>query len=48
MFRKMRRWKQQLTDAKAKEILKITKRGVLSVLGDDGYRDSSRQGCEVC
>ena len=37
MFRKMRRWKQQLSDANTKQILKITKRGVLSVLGDDGY-----------
>ena len=35
MFRQMRRWKQQLTDAQTKEILKLTKRGVLSVLGDD-------------
>ncbi len=37
MFRKMRRFKQQLTDAECVEILKSTKRGVLSVLGDDGY-----------
>ena len=37
MFRKMRRWKQQLSDANTKQILKITKRCVLSVLGDDGY-----------
>lgn len=37
MFRQMRRWKQQLTVAQTKEILRITKRGVLSVLGDDNY-----------
>ena len=37
MFRKMRRFNQQIPDAECKEILKKTKRGVLSVLGDDGY-----------
>ncbi|MBE5959138.1 MAG: pyridoxamine 5'-phosphate oxidase family protein [Lachnospiraceae bacterium] len=37
MFRQMRRWKQQLTDAQTKEILKNTRRGVLSVIGDDDY-----------
>lgn len=37
MFRKMRRFKQQITDAECIEILKNEKRGVLSVLGDDGY-----------
>ncbi len=37
MFRKMRRFKQQLTDAECIEVLKSTKRGVLSVIGDDGY-----------
>lgn len=37
MFRQMRRWKQQLTDAQTKEILKKTRRGVLSVIGDDDY-----------
>ena len=37
MFRKMRRFKQQLTDAECIEVLKSTKRGILSVLGDDGY-----------
>ncbi len=37
MFRKMRRFNQQITDAECKEILKTTKRGVLSILGDDGY-----------
>lgn len=37
MFRKMRREKQQLTHAECIEILKNEPRGVLSVLGDDGY-----------
>ena len=37
MFRKMRRFKQQITDAECIEILKKTKRGVLSLLGEDGY-----------
>ena len=37
MFRKMRRFKQQITDAECIEILKNTKRGVLSLLGEDGY-----------
>lgn len=37
MFRKMRRFKQQLTDEACIQILKHEKRGVLSVLGDDGY-----------
>ena len=37
MFRPMRRFKQQITDAECKEILKNEKRGVLSLLGDDGY-----------
>ena len=37
MFRPMRRFKQQITDAQCKEILKNEKRGVLSLLGDDGY-----------
>ena len=37
MFREMRRKKQQLTDAQCIEILKNEPRGVLSVLGDDGY-----------
>ena len=37
MFRQMRRFKQQITDAECKEILKNEKRGVLSLLGDDGY-----------
>ncbi|MBR4343336.1 MAG: pyridoxamine 5'-phosphate oxidase family protein [Lachnospiraceae bacterium] len=37
MFRKMRRFKQQISDAECIEILKNTKRGVLSLMGDDGY-----------
>ena len=37
MFRPMRRIKQQLSDAEAQEILAKAKRGVLSVVGDDGW-----------
>ena len=37
MFRPMRRFKQQISEAECKEILKNEKRGVLSLLGDDGY-----------
>ena len=37
MFRKMRRFKQQASEAECIEILKSTKRGVLSLIGDDGY-----------
>ena len=37
MFRKMRRFKQQLENDECIEILKNTKRGVLSLLGDEGY-----------
>ena len=37
MFRKMRRLKQQISEAECKEVLKNTKRGVLSLIGDDGY-----------
>lgn len=37
MFRKMRRFKQQISDEECIEILKNTKRGVLSLIGDDGY-----------
>ena len=37
MFRKMRRFKQQITDAECVEVLKGAKRGILSVIGDDGY-----------
>ena len=37
MFREMMRIKQQLQESECIEILKNEKRGVLSVLGDDGY-----------
>ena len=37
MFRTMRRFKQQISDAECIEILKTEKRGVLSLVGDDGY-----------
>lgn len=37
MFRKMRRFKQQLENDEVKKILKDCPRGVLSVIGDDGY-----------
>ena len=36
MFRKMRRFKQQITDEECVKVLKEAKRGVLSVIGDDG------------
>lgn len=37
MFRQMNRKKQQLPDEECIEILKTELRGVLSVVGDDGY-----------
>lgn len=37
MFRKMRRFKQQISEAECIEVLKNQPRGVLSVIGDDGY-----------
>ncbi|MBQ9552456.1 MAG: pyridoxamine 5'-phosphate oxidase family protein [Clostridia bacterium] len=37
MFRSMRRSKQQLSAEDCVELLKREKRGVLSVIGDDGY-----------
>ncbi|MBQ9244280.1 MAG: pyridoxamine 5'-phosphate oxidase family protein [Proteobacteria bacterium] len=37
MFRAMRRIKQQITEAECIEILETEPRGVLSVIGDDGY-----------
>ncbi len=37
MFRPMRRFKQQISDAECIEVLKAAPRCVLSVLGDDGY-----------
>lgn len=37
MFRKMRRFKQELTKEECIEILKKEPRGVLSVQGEEGY-----------
>ncbi len=37
MFRQMRRFKQQISNEECIDILKSEPRGVLSVLGDDGY-----------
>ena len=37
MFRKMRRFKQQLTDSECAEVLKTETRGVLSLMGENGY-----------
>ena len=37
MFREMRRLKQQISDEECIRILKEQPRGVLSMLGDDGY-----------
>ena len=37
MFRKMRRFGQQLSDEDCRLVLREAKRGVLSVLGDEGY-----------
>ena len=37
MFRKMRRFKQQISNDECIAVLKNTKRGVLSLIGDDGY-----------
>ena len=37
MFRKMRRYKQQLDESDCIEILKSEPRGVLSMIGDNGY-----------
>ena len=37
MFREMARVRQRLPEGECREILKTTVRGVLSVLGDDGY-----------
>ncbi len=37
MFRRMRRFKQQLSDEECIAVLKTETRGVLSVLDDDGY-----------
>ena len=37
MFRPLRRFKQQLPEEETLEVLKHAKRGVLSVIGDDGW-----------
>lgn len=37
MFREMRRKKQQISDEVCVEVLKQQPRGVLSIIGDDGY-----------
>ena len=37
MFRAMRRFKQQISDEECKEVLIFEPRGVLSVIGDEGY-----------
>ena len=37
MFRKMRRFKQQISESECKEVLKTETRGVLSVIGDNGF-----------
>ena len=37
MFRKMRRFKQEISREECIEVLKNEPRGVLSVLGDDDY-----------
>lgn len=37
MFRKMRRFKQQLTNEECEQILREGKRGVLALSGDEGY-----------
>ena len=37
MFRPMRRFKQQISEAECIRILKEQPRGVLSLIGDDGY-----------
>lgn len=37
MFRRMRRYQQQLAEKRCIEILKNEPRGVLAVLGDEGY-----------
>ena len=37
MFRKMRRFQQQISEEECIRVLKEQPRGVLSMLGDDGY-----------
>ena len=42
MFRKMRRFKQELSKEECIEILKSEPRGVLSVIGENGCPDCMR------
>ena len=37
MFRKMRRFRQEVSKQECERVLREAKRGVLSVIGDDGY-----------
>jgi len=37
MFRKIRKFKNEINQAEVKELLKTSKRGVLAMNGDDGY-----------
>lgn len=37
MFRQMRRFKQQISDDECRNVLKNEPRGVLAIMGDDGY-----------
>ncbi len=37
MFKQMRRFKQQITQEECVEVLRNAKRGVISLLGEDGY-----------
>ncbi len=37
MFREMRRFKQQISDDECRKILREQKRGILSLIGDNGY-----------
>ena len=37
MFRELRRKKNAITDEAAKELLKESRRGILAVIGDEGY-----------
>ena len=37
MFRPMRRFRQQIDEEECRQVLRESRRGVLSVLGDDGY-----------
>lgn len=37
MFKQMRRFKQQITQEECVEVLRNAKRGIISLLGEDGY-----------